>query len=351
MIRYARTCKQVIRQMWKRCFNDSTEFLDLYFDNKYKDENTLIKIEGDIIAASLQILPHDMVFCNNIIKTGYIAGAATLPEYRKRGFMHDLIIYAMGEMRKKQMAVSTLIPQEEWLFSFYQKFGFVRCFDRYAQKITLSDKDMAEGVTVTPLEEGEMFHIFIYYLASLRNIQGAILKSFEDFCVMVKDHRMGGGEVYICRREEKILGIAFPIIKDNKLIIKEMHCENEYRDSLLCTIFKAYSKDEAEEVLTHKGGDITPLGMGRVVDIFYLLCLYAKDNPSRSFTMRVTDKLLPWNNGVFIVKGGQCGRVREKIEIDFNLTIEEITKLILGYETKSLYGFKEMNLYMNMMLN
>ena len=90
----------LVRQMWKTCFGDADDFLDILFKYKYRNENTLIYFDGDKAVASLQMLPYTMTFYGEEIPFAYLAGLCTLPEYRRRGYMDQLIHrahYVIGE--------------------------------------------------------------------------------------------------------------------------------------------------------------------------------------------------------------------------------------------------------------
>ena len=52
--------KEQVRQLWKQCFSDSDEFIELYFRMRYTDElNSYIESDGKVVAA-LQRLPYPM---------------------------------------------------------------------------------------------------------------------------------------------------------------------------------------------------------------------------------------------------------------------------------------------------
>lgn len=53
---------EVIR-LWKDCFEDTEEFIQLYFERKYKGENTLLYriVEGEALGCFADVaLPYDL---------------------------------------------------------------------------------------------------------------------------------------------------------------------------------------------------------------------------------------------------------------------------------------------------
>ena len=72
--------------MWRVCFGDSQPYFDIYFREKYRDENTLACFVGDKVVASLQLLLLFHLLWREI-SVAYISGVCTLPEERKKGYM------------------------------------------------------------------------------------------------------------------------------------------------------------------------------------------------------------------------------------------------------------------------
>ncbi|HPD43840.1 MAG TPA: GNAT family N-acetyltransferase [Dysgonamonadaceae bacterium] len=119
----------LVRKMWKICFGDSDEYMELYFREKYRNENTLVYFDDNQAVASLQILPYTFTFHQTEIPIAYFSGLCTLPDARKKGFMAALIRKAFEVLQQRQIPLAVLVPQEKWLLEFYEKFGFAQTFD------------------------------------------------------------------------------------------------------------------------------------------------------------------------------------------------------------------------------
>ena len=67
--------KREVMELWRVCFDDTEEFIQFYFDKKYKEENALVywDEQGAAIAA-LQTPLYPMTFGETQIITGYIRG-------------------------------------------------------------------------------------------------------------------------------------------------------------------------------------------------------------------------------------------------------------------------------------
>ena len=83
--------KSQLIDLWRTSFNDSEEFIKLFFDRVYKKENALFIEKNGKIVSALQMLPYPMSFCGKQVATSYISGACTHPDFRNRGVMRQLL--------------------------------------------------------------------------------------------------------------------------------------------------------------------------------------------------------------------------------------------------------------------
>ena len=124
--------REKVKNLWKLCFNDSEEFTELYFRLRYNNDINIAIQSGEEVIAALQMLPYPMTFEGEDIHTAYISGACTHPDYRNR-VMHELLSQAFARMLHNNVALSTLIPAEPWLFDYYGRSGYAPVF-RYAEE-------------------------------------------------------------------------------------------------------------------------------------------------------------------------------------------------------------------------
>jgi predicted acetyltransferase len=180
MIQFANEInKQKIRQMWKTCFDDSEEFMDIYFSEKYLNENTLIYFENKCQVASLQLLPYFFTFYGINIPVAYLSGVCTLPEFRKRGYMEKLLIKSLEIMKDRNIPISILIPADNSLCSYYEKFGFETVFDEGKESDFLKDI-LNEAVTDFDCAFSRFNNFF-------KSKDFCIQKTVTDFMTIVKD--------------------------------------------------------------------------------------------------------------------------------------------------------------------
>ena len=114
-----------LKLIWKECFGDTDESINLFFDRVYSDEKVLIKIFDDIPVSMLFILELEVFFENEYKKCAYIYGVSTLDRYRGKGFSTELINYVNN---KYDFFDTILVPASESLFDFYKLRGYKETF-------------------------------------------------------------------------------------------------------------------------------------------------------------------------------------------------------------------------------
>lgn len=181
MIRFAdETTRPQVREIWKTVFGDPDTEVDVYFRHKYRDENTLLYMEGDKAVASLQMLPYRFTFCGTEIPIVYLSGVSTLPEYRKRGYVRQLLIRSFEEAARRHVPLILLVPQEEWLLKFYDRYGFAQTFDTGTEELP-SLKRLLDKYS------GDLHASFREFDGLFRYRDMTVQKSFDDFRAIVED--------------------------------------------------------------------------------------------------------------------------------------------------------------------
>ena len=119
--------KPQIKQLWHDCFGDTDPYLSWYFDNIYKDENTVVAEENGVLLGAAQIRPHRIFLHGETYNCGYVCGVCTQPQARGRK-IGSLIMSEIAKVSQKRgNEFNVLVPIID---EFYEKNGFVRCFDR-----------------------------------------------------------------------------------------------------------------------------------------------------------------------------------------------------------------------------
>lgn len=197
MIAFAtKNSEQEIRDMWKTVFGDPDNYMDVYFKTKYKPENTLVYYEDNKAVASLQMLPFMFTFCGKEIPILYLSGVATLPQYRKKGYMHQLLLKSFEVAHEREIPLMLLVPQENWLLKFYEKYGFSQTFDPGVKELTI----LGDNKKIIESDLKKAYEIFD---KQFRNKDVTVQKTFDDFCAIAAE-----GKLFDYPVKKSLIGMA-----------------------------------------------------------------------------------------------------------------------------------------------
>ncbi len=113
------------KEIWKLCFGDSDHYIDFYYVNRYKEDETLLLLQDGEILAMLTMLPIKTIASDKrSFNSTMLYAVATHPKYQSRGFSTQIMDFAHQYLRTKKNAFSVLVPSEKNLFEFYRQQGY-----------------------------------------------------------------------------------------------------------------------------------------------------------------------------------------------------------------------------------
>lgn len=205
MIRQAEsTHTSLVRQLWKDVFGDKDSFLDLYFTKIYQAEQTLVCLHEGELLASMQLLPYRARVNGKTLSAAYIYAVMTSPPHRGKGYMHNLMLFAMQQLKKQEYAFAFLIPQEEYLFDIYAKYGFEKSF-AVEEHLIDSSHERYSNYFVPSIDESYLFYSNFY------SKKEAIILNHTQFEVVCEDNINEAGKLIALKNESgqiKSLSIA-----------------------------------------------------------------------------------------------------------------------------------------------
>lgn len=212
--------------MWKSCFGDPDNYMELYFRDKYRPENTLLYMEGAKAAASLQMLHYRFTFHGAEIPVIYLSGVCTLPAYRRKGYTRALLIEGFREAVRREVPLMFLVPQEKWLVGLYAKYGFALTFDA-------GTRDLPSLKELVARHPGNMKAAYHEFDRHFRGQDMTVQKTFDDFKTIVEE-----GALFDFPVKRNLVGMA-RVIDAGRLLSefasqnKEVSFNIRVRDELL----------------------------------------------------------------------------------------------------------------------
>lgn len=115
----------LLKQIWKTIFCDTDSYINMFFSELARPENTYVFREKGEICAMAYALSAPLIFSDGTeINAHYICGIATKTKCRNKGMASALLHTILEDARAAGIDVCYLIPAEKSLFSYYERFGF-----------------------------------------------------------------------------------------------------------------------------------------------------------------------------------------------------------------------------------
>ncbi|NDW12539.1 GNAT family N-acetyltransferase [Bacteroides sp. 214] len=322
--------KEQVKQLWKLCFDDSDEFVELYFSLRYADDINVVAYSDETVIAALQMIPYPMTFCRQTINTSYISGACTHPSFRGTGVMRNVLTDSFYKMRSSAVSFSTLIPAEPWLFDYYKRMGYATVFYNSRRVVHLPELSNSSTVALT-FDSCTAWDekIASYVSRKLQERSCSLLHTQKDMQAVLADMALNGGLLLVACHKENIAGVAFVEPAQQRFIVKELLADNEaIANALLVEAGRVFNLKEAVVLAPAFADNMHALGMGRIIDAPAILQLYAKANPNIHLSIKLIDEQIPENNGSYQISGGLCKMTPSATTQSVTFTISELTEKI-----------------------
>ena len=202
-----------LKMLWKTVFGDTDEYISLFFNSKFKPENTFI-IEDNGLKSMAFVVEEKIVG----YRCAYICAVATDSRYRGMGYSSDVMNYMLNTLEKRGYDMAFLIPASGSLFGFYEKYGFGNL--SYLKKRTIlksniiSDEEFSEEYdykklnrfyteyfeAALPERDEKSFRAIYDCYGNVRIYKsGYIIYYVEKDVLYINEHTMGDIEPYAGR--------------------------------------------------------------------------------------------------------------------------------------------------------
>ena len=213
-----------IRELWKECFpKEDPRYIEYYFKNLYKPGNAYVKeVSGKVVSVLIRN-PHDLMFNGRILRVSMIMGAATLREYRNKGYMRELMDIVLDACSHTEL-ITLAGPQNP---EFYEPFGFRRIYRR--AEYTLQRSDVKRITNFGCAYEPTPIDLLKVYSNYIKRFNGFYARDLEYFVRFKKQITAVGGKIVAYYNgKNQIQGYAVMKPEGNELTVEEI----VYLDSL-----------------------------------------------------------------------------------------------------------------------
>ncbi|OTY27135.1 GNAT family N-acetyltransferase [Bacillus thuringiensis] len=313
---------------------------------KMKESHEIYGImEGEDLAAKLHLIPFHIYIGKEKFKMGGVAGVATYPEYRRSGYVKELLQHSLQIMKKDGYTVSMLHP---FAVSFYRKYGWELCANLVTCHMTKSDLVMKKQVNGTvkrfnkekhPEEVEKLYEVFAERFSGMlvREKNWWLQAVYDDLTLAIyydENKRAAGYMLYKIENYKMTVEEFVPLRNEARNGLWNFICQH---DSMIKELEMTVSENEPllyslqePRVKT----EIKPYFMGRIVDVEQFLKQYELNwnNVQQEVILHITDAFAPWNNVTVRLANHEITIVEETTEKGIKLDINALSAIMFGYK-------------------
>lgn len=348
---------QRARKLYEEIFDeDSPAFVDYYFRVKAaENEIFVVENEKQEILATLHLNPYEMMFCGERVKTNYIVAVATRADCRHQGMMRSLLQASLQEMYRREETFTWLMPAAE---AIYRPFGFRFIYEKNKMTVTAdvlrraetdekwqihSDQEVSGDIFCEEAKKEDLAELACFAEKQLSKLAEVYtVHDIAYFEQRMQEVECEGGSLILIRKEKEICGYFLALKKDREaweIVVEDavqkkafpavLHWFGESKEKCTFTAFPQIWEQYAQS-------ENVPAIMGRIVHLERFVCCL-KIKKEQEWKIRLTESLIPENNGYFIIKTGIEGGSLIRVE---NLSEKEkkmFCSMDIGQLTEELF--------------
>lgn len=348
---------QRARKLYEEIFDeDSPAFVDYYFRVKAaENEIFVVENEKQEILATLHLNPYEMMFCGEKVKTNYIVAVATRADCRHQGMMRSLLQASLQEMYRRKETFTWLMPAAE---AIYRPFGFRFIYEKNKMTVTAdvlrraetdekwqihSDQEVSGDIFCEEAKKEDLAELACFAEKQLSKLAEVYtVHDIAYFEQRMQEVECEGGSLILIRKEKEICGYFLALKKDREAW--EIVVEDAVQKKAFPAVLHWFGASEEKCTFTafpkiweqYAQSENVPAIMGRIVHLEHFVCCL-KIKKEQEWKIRLTDSLIPENNGYFIIKTGIEGGSLIRVE---NLSEKEkkmFCSMDIGQLTEELF--------------
>jgi predicted acetyltransferase len=302
-------------------------------------------LEGEEVAAKLHLLPLEVYLGETKWKMGGIAGVATYPEYRRSGYVKEMITFLLEYMRKEGFSVSMLHP---FSVPFYRKYGWELFCSQLKASLKSEDlvmKKQVQGKIRRFQKEEHSSQIEEIYNQFAKQFSGMLVREtswwqasiYDELTAAVYYNEAGeakGYMLYEVKKSKMTVEEFVPLTTDSRNGLWNFICQH---DSMIKELeIATYDSDPLFFSLNEPRikAEVTPYFMVRIVDAESLLKNYdfKWSEDVSELVIHLKDQHAPWNTGTYKIKNKEVTKLNGSISEGLSLDINTLSALLFGYK-------------------
>ena len=307
-------------------FKPDPKWTEWYVKNVFNEDNLFVAKVDEKPAAVLLASPYEMEFHGATVPCRFISSVATLAAHRGKGLMRSLMHMALDKIWSEHTPFAAIIPASRPLYFIYDRMGFATVFyvneERYSS-VHQFEKGDFEAVEPT----------FEFFSRLEKCRKGNVRHNEAQFKIATESCRLSLGSVYAVSNGEGSEAMAFTKFNGHEIVVVDILATDPAAYEAVLSQVRLHEGDKSIILYGFPTDDTISLrsyAMIRLVNVKAVLDVIAKAYPKTSMTIRVKDSFLPQNNGIYILKSGNC-MVEESFEkIDLDVSAKVLAEILFS---------------------
>ena len=322
--------KDAFRHLWNLSFNDTINFRNWFFENRFIAEYSICIEEDNKIVSAVQSSPCFIKIRDSIVPATIMVGACTHPDYKKRGYMKDLYTWYMSYIKTLGIVVCAHTPA---VLKTYFNVGHFPVSNTAFIEVEKSNYQKKEILIHLDLQK-ESSTLLKCYNIMAQKYSGIVLRTISDMRLKCNDY-MADGAKCVAYKENGVLksyGIYYETC--NSVYAEEIVSIDNLSQQKIVSTLLSLGIDKKVKIklppdtkcVTDEGTlTVSPRNVLGLTSVSSILRAVGKDI---DFAVEIEDDTVYDNNGIFNLRG-------EKTSLSpaFKADAGHFLQWIIGYKS------------------
>lgn len=215
------------RALYEEVFSeDSKGFVDYYYTEKIKDNDIYVIEDKGEIVSMIHLNPYEMVLFEKKLPIHYIVAVATRKEYRGQGYMKELLIRVLNDLREAKEVITYLMPVAE---AIYSPYDFCTVNEKkwiYYKDVVTLEKDEK----LRPLKADECGELADMANEAMNRVYDLyIYRDATYYGRLIKEYESDNASLMVRTKADKIIdllpAVNDPQMRESKFMIRILNIE------------------------------------------------------------------------------------------------------------------------------
>lgn len=340
--------KNKLKMLWKDLFNDESDYINWYFDNIYKEEDTKMFLENKEIYGMLFENRYHLSVDNQRFMGRYLVGIGVAPEKRGEGVMKELLLKSLKEAYDFGEEFIYLTPIDK---KIYERFGFayISSLSKYELNFSVlcdfKKEYKIEKIQDENYNQNILIKLSEFYRGVSEEYYVKVAREKEDYKKILSEVFCEDGIVYISYDITGKINGYMSLTKSENIYVKELlFKDKDSLEGLLSILYgykdyykkieiilpeNTYLEDylDSENLVKKTLKNKVQVRVLHVEKVLKRLSKNLKEN--EEIKIYVQDRYIESNTGVFKISKNEIEKLNG--EFDLSLDINDLATLAYGF--------------------